>query len=215
MNLKVRPYQPGDRAALFRIGADTAFFGAPVEAYMEDRRAFLDAFYAYYTDYEPEHAWVASAGEEVVGFLTGSTDTRRQEHVLSRRLIPGVVWHALRGRYQLGAKSWRYALAALGAGLRGEFPPTDVARFPAHLHINLAEGFRGLGLGRGLMQAYLLQLKDLGVHGVHLHTTSLNEAACRLYEACGFQIHSTRLTRMWRDFVDRPVENRCYAREVG
>ena len=35
---------------------------------MEDRNVFLDAFYAYYTDLEPEHAWVACADAAVVGF---------------------------------------------------------------------------------------------------------------------------------------------------
>jgi hypothetical protein len=54
--LLIRPYQPKDRESVFRIAADTAFFGAPIEAYMEDRNVFLDAFYAYYTDLEPEHA---------------------------------------------------------------------------------------------------------------------------------------------------------------
>jgi hypothetical protein len=57
--LLIRPYQPKDRESVFRIAADTAFFGAPIEAYMEDRNVFLDAFYAYYIDLEPEHAWVA------------------------------------------------------------------------------------------------------------------------------------------------------------
>lgn len=214
VNLEVRPYQAGDREALFKIGAETAFFGAPIEAYMEDRRPFLDAFYAYYTDYEPEHAWVACVDHQVVGFLTGCTDTKRSEKIMRQKLVPGVVWNVLRWRYKLGPKVWRYTREIVGAGLRGEFPPADVGRFPAHLHINLADGFRGLGLGRRLMEAYLAQLKKLGIAGVHLHTTSLNEAACRLYEASGFRIWAARPTRMWRYLVDRAVENRCYAREI-
>jgi ribosomal protein S18 acetylase RimI-like enzyme len=210
----VRPYQAGDREALFKIGADTAFFGAPIEAFMEDRRPFLDSFYAYYTDYEPEHAWVACVGSQVVGFLTGCTDTNRRNKITRQKLIPGVVWNVLSGRYKLGFKTLSYTRATIAAGLRGEFPPADVKRFPAHLHINLTDGFRGLGLGRRLMQAYLAQLKTLGVPGVHLHTTSLNEAACHLYEACGFRIWSSRPTRTWRYLIDRPVENRCYALEI-
>jgi GNAT superfamily N-acetyltransferase len=213
-NLAVRPYQAGDRETLFKIGADTAFFGAPIETYMEDRRTFLDAFYAYYTDYEPEHAWVACADSRVVGFLTGCTDTKRQGKIMRQKLAPGVIWNVLRRRYRLGPRVWRYTREIIGAGLRGEFPPVDVERFPAHLHINLADGFRGLGLGRRLMQAYLAQLSTLGVIGVHLHTTSLNEAACRLYEASGFRVWAARPARMWRYLIDRPVENLCYAREI-
>ncbi len=83
-DLVIRPYKPADRQAVFRIGGDTAFFGAPIEAYMEDRTAFLDAFYAYYTDLEPEHTWVAAANEEVVGFLTGCVDTRVHDRKIQR-----------------------------------------------------------------------------------------------------------------------------------
>ena len=57
-----------------RIAADTAYFGDPIEAYMEDRNVFLDAFYAYYTDLAQEHAWAACAQDVVVGFLMGSVD---------------------------------------------------------------------------------------------------------------------------------------------
>jgi hypothetical protein len=64
----VCPIQSKDRESVFRIGADTTFFGDPIEAYLEDRNAFLDAFYAYYSDLEPEHTWVACADEAVVVF---------------------------------------------------------------------------------------------------------------------------------------------------
>ena len=77
--LSIRPYQKQDRAGLMKIAADTAFFGEPIEKYMEDRRIFLDSFYAYYTDYEPEHCWVALDNQLVVGFLTGCANTTRQK----------------------------------------------------------------------------------------------------------------------------------------
>ena len=40
----VRRYKPQDREDIFRIAADTAFFGEPVETLLEDRRVFCDAF---------------------------------------------------------------------------------------------------------------------------------------------------------------------------
>jgi ribosomal protein S18 acetylase RimI-like enzyme len=226
--LMVRPYQPagshspggdprspgGDRAALFQIGADTAFFGEPIEFYMEDRCIFLDSFYAYYTDYEPEHAWVACAGGQVVGFLTGCTDTHRQARILLRKLIPGVAWRLLQGYYHPGKKTWRYVRAIISAGLRREVPLANLELYPAHLHINLAAEWRGYGLGKRLMQAYLAQLKQLGVRGVHLGTTSMNEIACRMYERTGFHLLGARPTRMWAGLIDHPVENLCYGMEL-
>lgn len=210
----IRPFQPADREALLQIGADTAFFGAPIEKYMEDRRIFMDSFYAYYTDQEPEHAWVACDGEQVVGFLTGCTDTRWHDHIMRQRILPAVLWRALRGKYRVGPKTWRYARAAANAALRGEIPGPDLSRYPAHLHINLLPDWRGFGLGRRLIEAYLHQLREQHVPGVFLQTTSMNAIAVKLYEKVGFCLLGSRQTRMYEHLIDTPVENRCYGLET-
>jgi len=214
----VRPFHPADREAVFRIAADTAFYGAPVEAMLDDRRLFCDVFYRYYTDFEPERGWVAEVVEggqaRVVGFLMGSTDPARRQRAM-RGLIANVAWRALGGGYRVGPKTWRYAFALLGQALRRELPAADPQRYPAHLHINLEAGWRGQGLGRGLMQAYLDQLRALGLPGVHLHTTSLNAAACRLYEKMGFQLLDARPTRLPAALGLGTFENRCYGRRLS
>jgi ribosomal protein S18 acetylase RimI-like enzyme len=180
-DLVIRPYQPADREAVFRIGADTTFFGAPTEAYLEDRNVFLDAFYAYYTNLEPEHAWVACADGEVVGFLAGCVDTRLHDRKLLRVIIPRLAGNLLYGKYHFGKRSWHYFSGMLGGLLRREFTCVDLDAFPAHLHINVESAWRGYKLGLRLMEAYLRQLRELGIPGVSLDTTSLNEVACRLY----------------------------------
>jgi ribosomal protein S18 acetylase RimI-like enzyme len=206
----VRPFQAKDREALLRIGADTAFFGAPIEAYMEDRNIFLDAFYVYYTDLEPEHAWVACADQAVVGFLTGCVDTRAQTGKIRRLIVPQLIGRLLRGGYHFGRHSLAY-IAGLAVGeLRGEEVDVDEQVYPAHLHINLDSAWRGHGLGQSLMEAYLGQLRGLGVPGVHLGTTSLNEAACRLYEKMGFRLLGSHRSGFWSKWFGRTVENRAY-----
>jgi ribosomal protein S18 acetylase RimI-like enzyme len=208
--LIVRPYQSADREAFFRIGADTAFFGAPIEAYMEDRNIFLDAFYAYYTDLEPEHAWVACADGQVTGFLAGCVDSQLQDRTYKKVILPRLMRALLRGKYHFGRKSLVYiAGMALGA-LRGEFLHADWEAYPAHLHINVDSAWRGYKLGQRLMDAYLEQLRSLGVRGVYLETTNLNEVACRLYEKVGFRLLDARADRFWSNWFKKPVENRCY-----
>ena len=59
----IRLYEPDDRQDVLRISADTAVFGEPVEAILDDRRLFCDAFTAYYTDFESEYLWVASIND--------------------------------------------------------------------------------------------------------------------------------------------------------
>jgi ribosomal protein S18 acetylase RimI-like enzyme len=210
----VRPYQSADREAFFHIGADTAFFGAPVEAYMEDRNVFLDAFYAYYTDLEPEHAWVACADGQVVGFLAGCVDSRLRERNYRRVILPRLIRAILRGRYHFGRKSLAYIAGIAGGALRGEFSHVDWETYPAHLHINVDSAWRGHKLGQRLMEAYLGQIRELGIAGVYLDTTSLNEVACQMYVKFGFRLLETRPNRFWAKRFGHPVENRCYGLQL-
>jgi ribosomal protein S18 acetylase RimI-like enzyme len=215
VELTVRPYRPADREALFQIAADTAYFGDPIEVFMEDRRVFLNSFYTYYTDMEPEHCWVACADEKLAGFLTGCTDTKKQEDAMQHVLIPEVWGKVLRGKYHPGIKTYRYMVAMWLAERRHETTSADLSLYPAHLHINVDAAWRGYGLGKRLIQAYLNQLVELGIPGVHLGTTSRNVTACKLYESVGFKLVDARPTRMWRWLFKDPIENRSYAMRLA
>jgi len=210
MECIIRTYQPADRETLLQIGAETAFFGAPIEHYMEDRRIFMDCFYAYYTDYEAEHIWVACVDGRCVGFLCGCIDSKKYMQILRRKILPGAIKNWLQGKYRPGPKTWRYALAVMLAALRREIPPVDLNRFPAHLHINILSSWRGLGLGQQLIETYLLRLQQMRIPGVHLHTTSRNIAACALYEKMGFRLLNSSPTHMYAHLIESSVENRCY-----
>jgi len=213
-DMTIRPYAPADRSIVHRIAADTAFFGDPVEIFLDDRRVFCDAFATYYTDLEPEHAWVACVEGEVVGFLLGCVDTSQQRSWF-RKALPGMIGRALKGVYRVGKRSLNYTARIVQAVLRGEFTHVDLASYPAHLHINLDACSRGLGLGGRLIEAYLCQLRQLGIPGVHLETTSQNQAACHLYRKAGFELLNAHHTRLWKRYVPVPVENRCYGLKLG
>jgi ribosomal protein S18 acetylase RimI-like enzyme len=192
-----------------RIAADSAAFGEPVEVILEDRRLFCDAVSRYYLDYEPEHAWVAVVEPEVVVSCRLHGWARRAA-CLATRILPRLAWGLLRGRYRVGSRTWQQACNELAAVMRREFPPVDSARYPAHLHINVDAAWRGRGAGRSLMEAYLAQLRSMGVPGVYLRTTNLNVAAGALYTRLGFQLLGARPTRLWGQATDQPVENLCY-----
>ena len=205
--MSVRPYRPSDRETLERIAGDTAFFGRPIETYLEDRQHFLDLFLAYYIDFESDYAWVAESETRVVGYLTGCPNSGRQRRVLQRHILPRVLMRALMGRYRVGRKTLRY-VGRLGlALLRGEFPGAEQTAYPAHLHINVVEGWRGRGLGRRLIAAYLAQLRAEKATGVHLETTTLNRSAVHLYSAIGFELLDARRSRLWEGLVAEPVDN--------
>jgi ribosomal protein S18 acetylase RimI-like enzyme len=206
----IRLYQPADREHVLRIGADTAFFGAPIEKYMEDRQFFSDAFYSYYTDVEPGYSWIAEVDGKVAGFLAGCPDSRAKAGLYIRNVLPALLRSLTHGKYRIGPLTRDYLRRLVGAGFRREAPHADFSIYPAHLHINLDAGFRGHGIGRKLMTAFLDQMRHSNVAGVHLKTTSMNLEACHLYESMGFCLLDARPTRMWEGIMVGYVENRCY-----
>lgn len=212
--LSIRPYRAEDRDGLFKIAADTAFFGDPIEVYMEDRRIFLDAFYAYYTDYEPEHAWIATTNDEVVGFLTGCVDSARKDKIVNKHINPRLVLRLMTGYYQFGPKARRYLWRMLKSQRKHLFPSVNLEEYPAHLHINVSEKWRGNGIGVRLMKVYLDQLSYLHVPGVYLGTSSENLVACQLYEKLGFQLVEEKPSILWEGLVDHPVYNKVYALKI-
>jgi ribosomal protein S18 acetylase RimI-like enzyme len=207
---RIRRYTPDDRQAVWSLVADTAFFGAPVEAFLEDRALYGAMFAAYYTDWESERLWVAELDGVVVGYVMGCGDTRRRIRVWLTRILPVLLRDGLRGRYQVGPKTVRYVFRSLWAAVRGEQPAVPLDRFPGHLHIGVAAAARGQGIGRSLLEACLAQFWATGVEGVHLETTDHNQAACHLYEAAGFRLLDARRTRFWRGLVKGDVQNRAY-----
>jgi ribosomal protein S18 acetylase RimI-like enzyme len=206
----VRAYRTTDRQAVHFIAAETAFFGTAAEAYLDDRRILSDAVYGYYTDFESEHVLIAEHESQPVGFLTGCYDTVRQLRIWRRLILPKLALSVVTGRYYLGRRTLRYAVSAIRAVARNEIPAADLHLYPAHLHVNIMPAARGLGLGERLLVTYLNQLWRDRIAGVHLHTTSLNIAACHLYRKAGMQLLSSRATLLWAGFTPERVENRLY-----
>jgi len=184
----VRPYEPRDRAAVRAICCDTADGGEPVERFFPDREVFADLITRYYTDDEPQSTWVAEHGGQVVGYLTGCLDTPRFLRVMAWRLVPMIVLKAITRGTLWHPQTVKLLRANLGGWLRAGFRRgVSLEDYPAHLHINLAKGARGQGIGPRLIERFDAYVLAAGVHGVHAGVSGENAAACRFFEACGFQ----------------------------
>ena len=60
----VRKYAPGDREDVRRIALETADIGAPVDRFLSLQKAMADFLTRYYTDFEPQSAFVADTVPE-------------------------------------------------------------------------------------------------------------------------------------------------------
>lgn len=209
--MTVRLYRPTDRNEVHRLAADTAFFGEPVEAFLPDRQFFADTFMAYYTDEEPEHLWVADVNGHVAGYFAGSLRGSRLETGRSAALR--VARSLARGGYHGMGDAVRFAARTAAATFRGEYPSPSLEDYPAHLHINVDDAYRGQGLGRQLMDAGLAGMAAAGAPGIHLNTTSYNRAAVAMYEKMGFMLLGSKPTRLWEPWLPGvAIENRVYGK---
>ncbi len=208
--MAVRLYHPTDDKAVHQICADTAFFGAPLEAFFGNRHLFNDYFAAAYTEFEPEHLWVAEADGRVIGYLMGCPDTARLNKKVQRHILPRVLARLIRGAYRLDAATRRFVGQYVLSLVQGQFFHVDLTRYPAHLHLNIAERWRGRGLGRQLLTAYLEQLRAEGIPGVHLETSDHNTRAVPLYEKLGFRLLDRRPSTLYRQVLPEPVYALAY-----
>lgn len=189
-DIRVRPYEPRDRATVRRICHLTGFMGEPADWMWRDQPSFADTFSGYYTDREPESALVAELDGQVVGYLLGCRDSRRATNpavVVGRHILRrGIAF-----RPGTAAIIWRSVADVVGDLVRRRVSVHDYTfedpAFPAHLHINLLPEARGRGAGGRLVRRWLDQLRVAGVAGCHLQTMAENHDAVAFFEALGFR----------------------------
>ena len=153
-----RPLSEGDWAEMRAICAETAARPVP-EA---ERDAFGRRWIGPYERWAPGWAYVARQDGRVVGYLTGCRSTAA---FYAKAALLGP-------RPALGAAA-RFPLAIQ---LR------LLARYPAHLHVNVQEGHRG-GTGRALVERFHADAAAAGARGVHVFC---GEGPRGFYERLGY-----------------------------
>src|SRR6201746_1386065 len=77
--IEIRKFQPADRARVRQLCCETGFLGNAIDPVFEDRELFADYLTAYYTDWEPESAFVLLVNGDIRGYLLGSRHPLRQQ----------------------------------------------------------------------------------------------------------------------------------------
>lgn len=210
----IRKYRPGDRAAVRQICYDTGLMGDPIDPYFGCFELFADYWMTYYTDYEPESAFVAEVDGEVVGYLVGCRTTPVQQEVQKRKILPRIRRKLFSFGYKLNRKFFRFMYKYVRSILRHESVEEPVKDYPAHLHMNLKEGYRSRGIGSKLMRAYFDYLKEYNIPGVHLGTTTYNKLAVPFYKRWGFRVVSRHPLTLYEGIIPEKVEALFFVREI-
>lgn len=169
----IRPYEAADRQAVRQICYETGFMGSSIASQYGDFESYADIFSAYYTDQEPDLAFVATQSGQVVGYALSALDSRK---VWSPMMV--ALRHAITrlacfraGTFRFYLRSTYDLLRDLGSRHRPSF---DRARFPSHVHINLLPSARNGYAARDLMFHSFDRLSERRSPGLHGESLAIN-----------------------------------------
>ena len=202
-NFTIRKFRPGDRDTVRRLCCDTGFLGNPIDPVFEDRRLFADFLTGYYTDWEPESAFVIEVDGEVKGYLLGSRQPFRQQvYSIYQNAVLAfkMMWRYWRYRNPASRKFVHWIL------LQGWREVPAAPRRTAHFHINLLAEARNVPTTRALMDAYLAYLKSHGEKRVYGQMVTFeSRRGAKMFERYGFRVLNRAEISKYRRFHPEPV----------
>jgi len=184
--VKIRPFQPDDLDALYRISLATGLAGGDASHLYEDGKLMGHIYAAPYAVLEPQLALVVEDGEGVAGYIVGTTDTTAWEVKLEQAW-----WPALRKRYPLPAETdagrWTPdQRRAFTIHRPTPTPPAVAQLYPAHLHMNLLPRLHRQGIGTMLLERWTALARARGAKAMHVATNRANEGSVVLWRRMGF-----------------------------
>jgi GNAT superfamily N-acetyltransferase len=209
----IRPYDARDRQEVRRICCDTAFMGDMLENFFDDREIFADFAISYYTDYEPQSLFVAENSGGIVGYIAGCCDTLRYKRILEGRILPKTILKILSRGLIVKLKTRVFLLNCLKSLMRGEFNrPVFLNEYPAHLHINITDNVRRLGVGFRLMDKLLEYFRENKITGVQL--SSISKIGQSFFSKLNFAVLYSRRMTYFDYLVKEPVYLACFGKKL-
>ena len=190
----LRSVRPDDLEALYRICLVTGASGQDASSLHNDPKLLGHIYAAPYAVLEPEQSLVAEDDEGVAGYLVGTLDTNRFAALLERDW-----WPALREHYNDPSLDLTPADRSRIVAIRQPEvnPPHLVARYPAHIHMNLLPRVRGQGIGTALVQQWVAKAQVARVPGIHLGANAGNTGGIAFWTKAGFTPVETIGRTVW------------------
>ena len=179
----IRAYRGSDLAAVYDICVRTAAAGGDARGVYSSDDLMPDLFAGPYVHLEPDLAFVLDAGTGAVGYVVGTADTAAFVRAYRRVWLPR---HA--ERYPVPPSSPRTSEEEMIAlHHRPErMLLTELADYPAHLHVDLLPAYQGAGHGRALIATFLAAAARAGAPAVHVGMVTANTRARGFYDRLGF-----------------------------
>ena len=199
---EIRKFQPSDRATVRELCCETGFLGQPIGPIFEDRELFADYLTGYYTDWEPQSAFVLCVDGEIRGYLLGSRHPFRQQLYGFYQNVSLLLRGMFRYR-RYNSASKRFVHWILRTAWR-EVPAAP--RRTAHFHVNLLADARQVATTRALMDSYLQYLRQHGERAVYGQMVVFEDRrSTKMFERYGFRVLNKAEITKFRDVHPQPV----------
>lgn len=184
----IRGFEARDLDACYAISLATGLAGRDASHLYRDPRMMGHIYIAPYALLEPGLTLVVEDDGGVAGFVAGTDDTGAWECRLEQDW-----WPSLREQYadpsSISSDVWT-------ADQRRAFmihhpaptPAAVVARYPAHLHMNLLPRLQRRGIGSTLLQAWLDIARGRGARAFHIGVNRENRNAVQFWRAQAFEL---------------------------
>ncbi len=179
----IRAVEPDDLDALYEVCLRTGDAGEDATSLFEDPRLLGEVYVGPYVMLPSGIGFTPVDVEGPGGYVLAAIDTSRFEAECEAEW-----WPALRARYADPGPNPSTADEKVIAAIHRPHRASDavLARFPAHLHLDLLPRLQGRGVGVTMMNRLLAELVARGVRGVHLDADRRNDRAIGFYTHLGF-----------------------------
>ena len=169
--ITIRAYKSDDLESVRDVCHKTAH----TKTYQKNKDLVTTMYLDYYAIEEPEYVFVAvDETDTPIGYVLCSIDYDKFHKVFIEKYASKI-----KNRFPIdyyNKKSFEPKI------LKKHLP-----QYPAHLHIDILDGYQGQGVGKRLLEALFNKLKEDNIPGVCLVAATSNKNACGFYEHMGFQ----------------------------
>lgn len=177
---------PDELKAIRKISVRSSIFGEYIDRLL-NMEIVADLLTAYFLEYEAESCFVAENEGRIIGYLLGSCDVQKMRTIIKGRIIPAIIKKAFQSKQIFRSQNLLLLKNIVNSYLKGEFKiPDFYPQYPATLHVNIAEGYRGRAVGTSLVKHFLIYLENKNINGIHFGV--LSEKAKNFFLKLDFKI---------------------------
>lgn len=168
--MEIKNYNPKYKEQIQQVCINTG----PIEAStnIKVRETILNTYCNYYIEQEPENSFaLVDENDDAQGYIFSAPDFKKYRK--------GIKPYLKKVKETAGLGILEAYAELIGTGFFS-------IRYPAHMHIDINEGFRGNGNGSAMVNTLFEHLRSKGVKGVMLIVGTGNKRGINFYKKNGF-----------------------------